>query len=87
MPPFEKRVQRALMSKGSAPEELNAYLTERKFWKELGIPATDLPLDQWEIEKAARYETVIDAVAAFEVAEMKRQQALAEAKAAAAGRK
>ena len=66
------------MQKGPAPEELVRYLEERRFWSELGVPSTSDPLDEWIEEKVRRYGVIMDAVAAWEQAEMKLAQRRAE---------
>ena len=54
------------------------YLEERRFWSELGIPSTATPLNDWIEEEVRRYVIVMDAVAAWEQAQMKLAQRRAE---------
>jgi hypothetical protein len=67
--------------KGPAPEELSDYLIARKFWTNLGIPSTYLPLDQWVDEQVRRYQIVMDVYANWEAAqaELARQSATRKA--------
>jgi hypothetical protein len=75
----------ALKRGQNVPPDVADYLQARLFWRELGVQMADL--DGWPEAKVERWTHIIEAVAAFEAAEMKLAQQRAQREAEKQGRK
>ncbi len=67
----------ALKRRRPVPADVAEYVQARKFWRELGVPMTHESLGEWPESKVRRWEIILDAVAAFEAAEVAEAQARA----------
>ena len=68
----------ALKRRRPVPADVAEYVQARKFWRELGVPMTTDPLAEWPETKIHQWEVIIDAVAAYEAAELHEAQAAAQ---------
>jgi hypothetical protein len=64
----------ALKRRRPVPADVAEIVQARKFWRELGVSLTDQPLAEWPETKVRQWEIILDAIGAYEAAEVREAQ-------------